>query len=129
MVQKSWFLAISGDGGNWRGLAFHKKWPEDRWFCQNRPYRGRVKPHVRKQTNRTKLRNNKLQAHNISIKLINIDRLRRLDSEGLDGSDLPHQCSWNSGTSLVKAMLWWRGVWWDRPKTIGRLGDIGFFTL
>ena len=21
------------------------------------------------------------------------------------------------------------GVWWDRPKTIGRLGDIGFFTL
>ena len=33
------------------------------------------------------------------------------------------------GTSLVKATLWWRGVWWDRPKTIGRLGDIGFFTL
>ena len=50
MVQKSLFLAISGDGGSWRGLAFHKKWPERTGFCQNRPYRGRVKPHVRKQT-------------------------------------------------------------------------------
>ena len=50
MVQKSLFLAISGDGGSWRGLAFHKKWPEENWFCQNRPYCGRTKPRVRKQT-------------------------------------------------------------------------------
>ena len=31
-------------------VAFHKKWPEENWFCQNRPYCGRTKPRVRKQT-------------------------------------------------------------------------------
>ena len=30
-------------------VAFHKKWPEENWFCQNRPYCGRTKPRVRKQ--------------------------------------------------------------------------------
>ena len=52
----------------------------------------------------------------------------RLEGIGRVGSPAPMFIE--LGTSLVKAMLWWRGVvWWDRPKTIGRLGDIGFFTL
>ena len=49
-----------GDGGIWRGLAFHRKWPERTGFCQNRPYCGRTKPRVRKQTiNETKIRTQK----------------------------------------------------------------------
>ena len=44
-----------GFGGFWESrvvgvvVAFHKKWPEENWFCQNRPYCGRTKPRVRKQ--------------------------------------------------------------------------------
>ena len=94
MVQKSLFLAISGDGGSWRGLAFHKKWPERTGFCQNRPYCGRTKPRVRKQNKKNK---NKETVKDKTIYRIILNKIRsivltrtsRLGGIGRVGSPAP----------------------------------------
>ena len=63
----------------------------------------------------------------ITIKLLSTIT-SRLGGIGRVGSPAPMFIEqWyllGKGHAMVKG-----GVWWDRPKTIGRLGDIGFFTL